>query len=94
MDYLTKGRSAQDPPGNPEIALTVFDNFPWEASPEAFSEVISDKNIGRTDKLSRSVLNYGSKAFEPNQTQRLLNGPLKRPIRSLAYQGHAISMRT
>ena len=29
-------------------------NFPWEASPEAFSEVIFDENIGRTDKLSRS----------------------------------------
>ena len=30
-------------------------NFPWEASPKAFSVVISDKNIGRTDKLSDPV---------------------------------------
>ena len=64
----TRGRSAQDPPcprahvrskkkkkeKNPEFDSRFRQNFPWEASPEALLEVISDENIGRTDKLSRS----------------------------------------
>ena len=63
----TRGRSAQDPPcprahvrskkkkKKSGIWLSRFrQNFPWEASPEALLEVISDENIGRTDKLSRS----------------------------------------
>ena len=60
----TSGRSAQDPRAfahtfvqekKSGIWLCRFhQNFPWEASPEALSEVISDENIGRTDKLSRS----------------------------------------
>ena len=60
----TRGRSAQDPPcprahvrskkKNPEFDSRFRQNFTWEASPEALLEVISDENIGRTDKLSKS----------------------------------------
>ena len=58
---LTRGRSAQDPPcprahvrSKKKSGICFRQNFPWEASPEALLEVISDENIGRTDKLSRS----------------------------------------
>ena len=40
---------------NPEFDGRFRQNFPWEALPEAFSEVISDENIGRTKKLRGSV---------------------------------------
>ena len=66
----TRGRSAQDPPcpctqvrSNKKkkkkirnLTAVYAKNFPWEASPEAFSDVIYDENIGRTNKLSRSCL--------------------------------------
>ena len=45
---------------NPDFDSRFHQNFPWEASLEAFSEVIFYKYIGRTDKLTTAAgLSYG-----------------------------------